>query len=1120
MFRPKFLKRAVCVFISAVMLFLNFPITARAEEEEVVTSGTLGDIAWTYKEDLSQGNKNILTISGNGDIPSLEELGMEQYPWEHLEVNQVIFSEGISSIPSHFSGSPIVILKLPISMKRIKSGAFYGDIRFILISTYNLDCVYEDEAFNLQEELTFCDIFAYVPSTTEAFAKENGLNFISHNSPDNEHDEKNLGYRLYNDHAVVADYIGNASLIEIPSEYEGLPVTAVDSKAFEGNVYIEKVIMPDSVTTIENNAFNSCSNLREIIIPDGFTTIGDYAFNDCSNLREIVIPDGLTTVGDYAFNGCSNLREIVIPDSITTIGDYAFGDCIYLSSVKLPVHIKQLDYKVFYNTPSLIEIDGAADLDVILSSETYIYPPDDVTAYVPEFVTIMYMNAYQGYENVIIGKNLKELRAIGFDSIYSYDYAAQNIIVEEENPYFCSENGIIYNKDKTEVLFVSPCHECENGVITIPFTVKKISYPLYNCTVERYEVENGNTEFVSDDGVLYDFDRKTLIAYPSQKKDKTYVIPSRTERISSGSFYKNIELDFLRIPQSVKKIEKGALWRTSLKFILFDNDGTTELDISYDFHRTNQFNDPNVPYYAYENSIIKDQFPDHFITLLEESERICGEGLTWKFEDFDLTISGTGEMTEFSKGKYPWNALPVVNIKFNGENIKIADNAFYDAKYLKSLDLTGVTEIGVCSFFSCKNLSSIIGDESVKMVKSQAFYGTEWISKHAADEATILGSVLVNYNINSEKDIIPDNITYVADSAFYGCKCKTLYVPEKGVLYSESAFAHNNSIEHLRIIDSDKDITIDDIKKAASLCEEVSLTDENGNTVTGLGYRHDNTIMYLVNALRGTPFWDNIIDDYCENIIQSNNCTSDMTDIQLITVLCNYIKNNVKYGFTYAEDSYGTLYDANNTKWSLSSGMTHFPAGIITYGRGVCSSYAYVVNSFVKKVQNDGISNTLKSMSIYGKDHEWNVIGLDVGTKNEIWYYLDLTNAEFLVGYDNSLITNNPEMYSYDPNIVKNNDGTYTIKVNDTNINLQGNDPLIHYLKGDVTGDGDISIDDATLALTIYARNTACLSTEGYTDVQKKAADIDGDGEITISDVTAILSYYAMCAAGMTPEWI
>lgn len=140
------------------------------------------------------------------------------------------------------------------------------------------------------------------------------------------------------------------------------------------------------------------------------------------------------------------------------------------------------------------------------------------------------------------------------------------------------------------------------------------------------------------------------------------------------------------------------------------------------------------------------------------------------------------------------------------------------------------------------------------MVKSQAFYGTEWISKHAADEATILGSVLVNYNINSEKDIIPDNITYVADSAFYGCKCKTLYVPEKGVLYSESAFAHNNSIEHLRIIDSDKDITIDDIKKAASLCEEVSLTDENGNTVTGLGYRHDNTIMYLVNALRGTPF--------------------------------------------------------------------------------------------------------------------------------------------------------------------------------------------------------------------------------------------------------------------------
>ncbi len=1094
MFRPRFVKRAVCLLMSALILLLNLSITVQAVEDEVVTSGTLGDISWDYQVDTAN-NQNILTISGNGDIPSLEELEAEQYPWQSLAINEIVFSEGITSIPSHFSGSSSVILKLPISMKRIKSSAFYGDIRFILISTYNMDCVYEDNAFNLQEELIFCDIYAYISSTTEAFAKENGLNFISHNSPDNKYDEKKLGYRLYDDHAVIADYIGNDSLIEIPFEYEGLPVTAIDSEAFQYKTSIEKVIIPDSVTII-----------------------GDNAFDSCSNLREIVIPDNVTTIGEYAFNSCSNLREIVIPDSVMTIGDYAFRDCTNLSSVKLPVHIKLLDYKVFYNTSSLIEIDGADDLDVILSNDTHMINSDDSVAYVPEFVTIMYIGAYQEYENVIIGKNLKELRAAEFDSVSSYDYAVKNIIIEE-NPRFCSENGIIYNKDKTEILFVSPYYDCENGVITIPSTVKKISYPLYNVNVERYEMENGNTEFTSADGVLYDFDRKTLIAYPSHKKDKMYVVPLGTETIASGSFYKNMELDFLRISQSVKTIEKGVLWRASLKFVLFDNDGTTELNISNDFHRINQFNDPDVPYYAYESSVIKDQFPSHFIALLEDDGGICGEDLTWKFEDFNLTISGTGKMTEFSKGKYPWSNLPVMNVKFNGENIKIADNAFYDAKYLKNLDLTGVTDIGVCSFFSCKNLSSVIGDESVKMVRTQAFYGTEWESNHADNQATILGSVLMNYNINADKAVIPENVTYVADYAFYGCKCTTLYVPENGVIYSENAFARNNSIEYLKIIDSDKDITIDDIRKAASFCEEVTLKDENGNTVTGLGYRSDNMLMYLANALRGTPFLDNIINDYCENIIQSNNCTSDMTDIQLVTVMCNNIKRNVEYGFTYAEDPYGTLYDENNTKWSLSAGMTHFPTGMITYGKGVCSAYASIVNSYVKKIQDDGISDTLVSMSNYGKDHQWNVIGLDVGTENEMWYYLDLTNAEFLVGYENSLITNNPEMFSYDPNISKNNDGTYTITVNDIKINLQGSDPEVYYLKGDVTGDGDISIDDATSALMIYARSTAGISTDEYTIIQKKAADIDGDGEITMSDATAILSYYAMNAAGFTPEW-
>lgn len=62
MFRPHFFKRAVCLFMLVIILLLNFPITARAEEEGVVTSGTLGNISWMYKDDVQQGYQKALII--------------------------------------------------------------------------------------------------------------------------------------------------------------------------------------------------------------------------------------------------------------------------------------------------------------------------------------------------------------------------------------------------------------------------------------------------------------------------------------------------------------------------------------------------------------------------------------------------------------------------------------------------------------------------------------------------------------------------------------------------------------------------------------------------------------------------------------------------------------------------------------------------------------------------------------------------------------------------------------------------------------------------------------------------------------------------------------------------
>lgn len=179
-----------------------------------------------------------------------------------------------------------------------------------------------------------------------------------------------------------------------------------------------------------------------------------------------------------------------------------------------------------------------------------------------------------------------------------------------------------------------------------------------------------------------------------------------------------------------------------------------------------------------------------------------------------------------------------------------------------------------------------------------------------------------------------------------------------------------------------------------------------------------------------------------------------------------------------------------------------------------------MVNAYATLVQEDGISHTLRSMSNTGLGHEWNVIGLDTGTEQKQWYYMDISNKAYLFGYNNPMILSSPEMFSYDASIPENEDGTYTITLTSgASIQLQGGNIVKSADRGDVNQDGITAIDDATAALSIYAKRGASLPVIEYSESQLAAADVDGDGAVTISDATVILTYYAMTAVQLSPDW-
>ena len=155
-------------------------------------------------------------------------------------------------------------------------------------------------------------------------------------------------------YAEVLAYGGTAKKVKIASEYNGLPVKTVYSKAFKGNKTITSVIIPDSVTSIGDEAFSWCSSLESVVIPDSVTSISDHAFSFCDSLESVVIGDSVTSIGDEAFHYCSSLKSVVIPDSVTSIGEGAFSWCDLLESVVIGDSVTSIGGSAFSNCSSAL----------------------------------------------------------------------------------------------------------------------------------------------------------------------------------------------------------------------------------------------------------------------------------------------------------------------------------------------------------------------------------------------------------------------------------------------------------------------------------------------------------------------------------------------------------------------------------------------------------------------------------------------------------------------------------------------------------------------------------------------------------------------------------------------
>lgn len=180
----------------------------------------------------------------------------------------------------------------------------------------------------------------------------------------NESNENEIKNKIANDFefnaatGTITKYTGEDPEVVIPSEINGVKVTAIGKYAFtENGNNMESLTIPDSVTSIEDYAFWYCRKLQNVEFSKCLTSIGKGAFGGCSSLKSITLPDSLTRIPEISFAYCDNLKEVNLPSSLTCIDSNAFLQDWSLYEITLPntltkISIDSFENKVKFNVSS------------------------------------------------------------------------------------------------------------------------------------------------------------------------------------------------------------------------------------------------------------------------------------------------------------------------------------------------------------------------------------------------------------------------------------------------------------------------------------------------------------------------------------------------------------------------------------------------------------------------------------------------------------------------------------------------------------------------------------------------------------------------------------------------
>ena len=267
------------------------------------------------------------------------------------------------------------------------------------------------------------------------------------------------------------------------------------------------------------------------------------------------------------FGNCTALKSIAIPDSVTSVSPYAFYGCSNLEGVTVGSGVSELTYEHFRSCRSLNTIDVSPDNPYYSSIDGAVFSKDKT-----ELVVCP------------AGKTDEYTIPNGTKTVKRYSVACPNIT-----------SVIIPDSVETaEEYSFNDCSKLEG--VTVGSGVTQIAPRAFSgCeSLKAIEVNAKNTAYSALDGVLFNKDKTELVYYPEGKTEGEYVIPSSVATIGAYAISSCYSLESITIPASVTKITYYNFGSTNINHVIYG--GTEEQWQAIDTDNCSYFSYATVHY--------------------------------------------------------------------------------------------------------------------------------------------------------------------------------------------------------------------------------------------------------------------------------------------------------------------------------------------------------------------------------------------------------------------------------------------------------------------------------------------------------------------------------------------